>query len=220
MNPKEESEGVVLKEENLKIEDNEDNIEIFDGQIEDENALYQTGEIGKQLGVSRDLVRLTVNEFKEFFNPVYTKKGKGAHMRLNNKDIELLKTIFYLKKTKTVPEIKALMSDESVKMLIVNGSETEQLFATLLLENNKYLLKSILKEFQPILEDKQKIKQIEETLQEQLDEERLKNRKMEEKLDTLLTSFTEQEKLLQELINQTEQQKQKKGFFGLRLIRK
>lgn len=102
---------------------------------------YTSGKVAEMLGLSRDMVRHYTNEYSEFLSTEKTKDGKGGHLRYKDVDISNLKMILNLLKVYSSHEVKSMMRDPEVKIVLENADNPDARMTKLLIENNKYLLK-------------------------------------------------------------------------------
>lgn len=184
-------------------DDQEDDDDVL---VEGDDIFYKAGDIAKQLGISRDMVRYFTNKFPEHLNVVKTKEGKGGHARYRGEDLETLSLILGLhKQHKTVAEIKVLLNLPGVSRLISNVPDADKATAALLLKNNEYLIEGI----------KEIIRLNQETYLEEKatyvkDVERLTNEVKE-----LRGICEHQTELINKVIENNEDRNIKKGFLGL-----
>lgn len=104
--------------------------------IEGEEIYYTTGKVAQLIGASRDITRNKAKEFEEFLNLSYT---EGNQMKISSKDVELMRNIIYLRKTKTVEEVKELLRKKELSDVYRNQPNVELLMTDALMKNNTIL---------------------------------------------------------------------------------
>lgn len=183
--------------------------------IIDEDAWYSTGDVSRILGnVSRDMVRRYMKEFQSFLELDIAESG---HTRLRGKDMDLMRTIVMLRKERKEGEVKALLRDPSLRVLLVGSSPENQKRLDDMLKNNEILLQgisSLLSELLPKYLEQFELKQIH--LLEQKDEE---NEKLLKEIQYLKEKNEEENKKVEQILSMLQEQeeqrkKEKKGIFS------
>ena len=109
--------------------------------VEGEDVVYTTGEVAEMLGITRDRLRYHIKDFEDYIQIDKTKSGKGAHWRFHAKDVEVIRTIIRLKDSgKSVEDIKDMLDNLGMDMMVNDASKMVQVFTQVLNRNNEMLL--------------------------------------------------------------------------------
>lgn len=186
--------------------DNEQN----ESYVEGKDVVYQAGKVSEMLGISRDMVRYYVKEFEEYLQIDYT---TGGHMRFHSEDIELLRTIVLLRKTKNAAEVKSILDDPSMKMLYGGNSDLQHVIAQLFVENNRQLVEQLRQMIENGFEMSHHLLEQKDNTNKELKEEL---DKVHKELEEVRKASLEQTELMQKFIEDYEAKNDshKKGLLG------
>jgi len=206
-----------------------------DGFVESKNYYVGTGYIADMLGISRDLIRNHINEFKDYFDVQYSKPGKGGHIRFPSDSIELLENIIQMRKTKSVEQVKEILDDPAASQMFKNGMSSDKQLAALLAENNKQLFEafsrlldqkfenqnlliedrnSLIRQNEQLISEIKELKEQNEKLISDQESSVSKMLSLEGKNEELLSSSQETKEMVRDMLTKMEDSSKKKGFFS------